>query len=94
MKPFESAQDRSAGRPSDDSTIDVPQVATFEGTFAATARPKSQTPRPWYRDRAYLLEGWLDIPIWKSAVRTPIPAYPSNPGHWQPDYWRYYANLH
>lgn len=69
MKPFESAQDRSVGRPSDDSTIDVPQVATFEGTFAATARPKSQTPRPWYRDRAYLLEGWLDIPIWKSAVR-------------------------
>ncbi|KAK1751409.1 aquaporin-like protein [Echria macrotheca] len=45
-------------------------VASFEGTFAPGARPPFEPHRavPWYRDRAYYLDGWTNPVIWKSAI--------------------------
>jgi hypothetical protein len=48
-------------------SVAVPSVsgAKFDGSFAPAARPAA---RPSLRE--YFLGGWIDISIWKAAVRT------------------------
>ena len=45
-------------------------LASFEGSFAASARPGASAARakPWYADREYFLQGWTSRAIWKAAV--------------------------
>ncbi|KAH7317162.1 aquaporin-like protein [Stachybotrys elegans] len=45
---------------------DQPNVATFEGSFAPSARPPQRL-KPWYKDRDYFLDGWTSKYIWKAA---------------------------
>lgn len=44
-------------------------IAEFDGSFAPNARPAGTGPYPWYQCREYFLGGWLDLQIWKAAVR-------------------------
>lgn len=46
-----------------------PAEADFAGSFAPATRPTEARVRPWYKDREYLLGGWTDVRMWKSAVR-------------------------
>lgn len=68
----------AAPGPSDGTRNDdtMSSVAHFDGSFAATARPTETSPFPWYRRREYFLSGWLDIQIWKAAVRRQPPRVP------------------
>lgn len=43
-------------------------IAKFDGSFAPTARPVEPLHRPWYKDREYLIGGWLNPSVWKAAV--------------------------
>ncbi|KAK0392737.1 hypothetical protein NLU13_2232 [Sarocladium strictum] len=44
-----------------------PAEADFAGSFAPATRPTDVRDRPWYRDGEYLLGGWGDVKMWKSA---------------------------
>ncbi|WOO81147.1 putative aquaporin TIP4-1 [Vanrija pseudolonga] len=45
-----------------------PVIACFPGSFAPGARNEKHDPRPWYRCREYLLGGWGQHEVWRSAV--------------------------
>lgn len=44
-------------------TFKTPEVPFPRGT-----RPAEVFCRPWYMDREYLLGGWTDARVWRSAV--------------------------
>ncbi|KHN96293.1 Aquaporin-like protein [Metarhizium album ARSEF 1941] len=43
-------------------------VAAFDGSFAPLVRPTTRRDGPWYKDRDYLLAGWLSPAIWRAAI--------------------------
>lgn len=45
------------------TTFPTPEVPFPRGTL-----PRGALCRPWYSDREYLLGGWSDARIWRSAV--------------------------
>ncbi|KAK1832028.1 aquaporin-like protein [Podospora conica] len=44
------------------------RLAAIEGTFAPDARPSTPRTTPWFRDRAYYLDGWTDQAIWRATL--------------------------
>lgn len=42
--------------------------ASFDASFAPAGRPAVKSTVPWFRDREYLLGGWTNASIWRSAV--------------------------
>lgn len=44
-------------------TVQAPEEPSVRGTV-----PSGVLRRPWYMDREYLLGGWADVRVWRSAV--------------------------
>ncbi|UNI13829.1 hypothetical protein JDV02_000532 [Purpureocillium takamizusanense] len=65
----EPSKAAAQNRPSSETIVDQQrlQVASFDASFVPSARPAVSRSIPFYRDRSYYLDGWLDSSIWKSA---------------------------
>lgn len=69
-----AVQDEPAREPVSERTgqphkaVQSANLAKFEGSFAASARPTTVRVKPWYADRDYFLQGWTSPAIWKAAV--------------------------
>ncbi|KAL8344126.1 hypothetical protein RB601_004581 [Gaeumannomyces tritici] len=60
-------------------------VTAFDGSFAPLGRPTERSPLPWYSNRQYFLASWLDVSIWKAAVRSSGSQSPCTPTAPSPD---------